>query len=208
MKIYVGQTRSPVLIDELAALGFGETTVRGEFPPRRFPYFFDNGAYGDDKEGKPFQLDKWNNALFRLQVSKLPRPDFIICPDIVRGGTASLLFSRDHVFTLRHLAPVYLAVQDGMSDSQITSAMSLYGGLFVGGSTQWKERNGERMVQLAHSLGKPAHIGRVGTPRKVFWAKRIGADSIDSSFPLWTKNNLKLFVNAVQNDNPQPELFK
>ena len=39
MRAYVGQTRSAKLIEELRALGWGECTCRGEYPPRRVPWF-------------------------------------------------------------------------------------------------------------------------------------------------------------------------
>lgn len=200
MKVYLGQTRSKKLIQQLTLLGFGECCVREEFPPRRVPYLLDNGAYKDFTRGEKFDGDKWAKCLTKLHASKIQRPDFIVCPDIVAGGMESLTFSKSHVFTLRFIAPVYLAVQDGMNGSAVGANMHLYSGIFVGGSSQWKERTGRFWVELAHSLGKPCHIGRVGTVRKVLWARAINADSIDSSFPLWSAEHLEAFVDVLKGE--------
>jgi hypothetical protein len=49
----------------------------------------------------------------------------------------------------------------------------------------------------AHAHGARCHIGRVGTPRLVAQARRVGADSIDSAYPLWCTEHLDEFVAAV-----------
>lgn len=75
--------------------------------------------------------------------------------------------------------------------------------VFVGGSLRWKVATGARWVQLAHAHGRRCHVGRVGTPRRAAWALRIGADSIDSCFPLWSRTNLAEFVAALRGQ-PKP----
>lgn len=60
-------------------------------------------------------------------------------------------------------------------------------------------------VRFAHARGMPVHIGRVGTARRVRWARRIGADSIDSCVPLWSRENLDVFAAAL--DSRQMELL-
>jgi hypothetical protein len=47
----------------------------------------------------------------------------------------------------------------------------------------------------------------VGTPDRVRWARRIGADSIDSALPLWSSDNLARFLRALEPE-PQRELFQ
>ncbi len=76
--------------------------------------------------------------------------------------------------------------------------ISEFAGVFVGGSLTWKLAHSARFVELAHRASKPCHIGRVGTPKRVRWAKSIGADSIDSSFPLWTLDRMAEFVEAIR----------
>lgn len=208
MVVYVGQTRSRKLIARLTELGFGECCNRGEYPPRRRPFFLDNGAFSDWKNGRDFDgAAFWFDLLCAL-ADPCP-PDFVVCPDRVATGLASLAFSRHWLelceSRLRALrswvvlaAPRwYLAVQDGMSADDVRAAFDGFSGIFVGGTLEWKLRTGEQWVRLAHELGVKCHVGRVGTARRVRWAARIGADSIDSALPLWSKENLAVFIDAL-----------
>lgn len=197
--IYVGQTRSSSLIARLAELGFGEMTVREEVPPRRTPWAFDNGAYRDWTAARAFDAERFTAAL-DVAMAQARRPDFVVAPDIVAGGVASLDFSlrwaeRLAGLGVRHL---YLAVQDGMTQEHLDgAALQRFTGLFVGGTLAWKLRTGEAWTRYAHRLGKRCHIGRVGTPNRLRWATRIGADPIDSCLPLWSEENLDRFVRAL-----------
>lgn len=197
MKVYVGQARGSKLIAELTALGFGEMTVREEFPPRRRPWAFDNGAFKDFKAGSHFDVFAFKAVLEKIEAGK-DRPDFAVIPDIVEGGMASLGFSLSWVPRLRDFAPLYLAVQDGMNEEAVARVLDDEGfhGVFVGGSLRWKIRTGKRWVELAHQRSMACHIGRVGTFRRTRWAQRIGADSIDSCLPLWSEENMRSFLAA------------
>src|SRR4051794_23863450 len=120
MQVYVGQTRDQELIETLSDLGFGECCVRGELPPRRRPYFYDNGAFGDWRAGRSFDAVRFDRDLRRLAYWPMARPDFIVLPDIVGAGAESLALSRSYLDGPMapfhgYPAPVYLAVQDGMS---------------------------------------------------------------------------------------------
>lgn len=193
MEVYVGQSRSAAMIERLTQYGLGETTCPDELPPRRRPWFFDNGAYGCWRGGRDFDTDAFRAGVARIECSRLD-PDFIVAPDIVAGGLKSLEFSRSWVPWLAGLAPLYVAVQDGMVGDEDLSG---FHGVFVGGSLGWKLTHGSAWVQRAHAEGRPCHIGRVGTFDRVRWAQRIGADSIDSSLPLWSEANLQGFLAGL-----------
>lgn len=93
MIAYCGQTRSAALISELNALGIGECTQRGEVPPRRpNRWFHDCKAFGDWRNGRSFNVVRWERDQWRIRDRKL-RPDFVVVPDIVAGGEASLAWS-------------------------------------------------------------------------------------------------------------------
>jgi hypothetical protein len=202
--VYVGQTRGAAWIAKMSALGFGECTVRSEFPPRRRPWFFDNGAFLDWRASRPFDGEAFQSALEKVRRFDAP-PDFIVVPDIVAGGLDSLAFSLTWRPHLAGIAPLYLAVQDGMTEADVLPHVELFAGLFVGGSVPWKVRTGRHWVDLAHRLGKPCHIGRAGNENKAAWAIKIGADSIDSTLPLRSEENLARFLRAF---GPRhPELF-
>lgn len=196
--MYVSQARGAKLIRQLWELGIGECTARGELPPRRRPWFYDNGAFSDWKAGKPFDREQFLldlDAIWRC----IDRPEWIVLPDIVAGGLASLDESRRWVHRCRGLAPLYLAVQDGMRPADIDERlMAQLAGLFVGGTLEWKVRHGAEWVRFAHSQQLRCHVGRVGTANRTAWALRVGADSIDSALPLWSEDNMKRFLRCTE----------
>lgn len=217
MRAYVGQTRSAALLRDLARLGIGECTVRGELPARRTPFFHDNGAYRDwQAAGAPigqaaveavattFGFARWLRDMRWMRYRDIV-PDFVVVPDIVTAGRASLDFSGQWRDVIPAEMPAYLAVQDGMNEGmvgdhldQLADGGHPYAGVFVGGSLEWKLATSEAWVAFAHGRGLRCHIGRVGVPDLVRWAREIGADSIDSSFPLMHHTHLAAFVAAVQ----------
>lgn len=195
MKVYLGQTRSAGWTHRLASCGFGEMTQPEELPARRRPYVFDNGAFKAWRSGKPFDAGKYSRALARI-IATDDRPDFIVTPDKVAAGLESLAFSLEWVERLRVVAPVYLVVQDGMTERDVQSVLDKFDGLFVGGSLAWKYQTGAAWVEFAHCFAMPCHVGRVGTEKQVRWALRIGADSIDSCTPLWAEANFQRFIRG------------
>lgn len=208
MLAYVGQTRSRKLIARLTALGIGECTQPREWPPRRHPWFADNAAFSAWRSGRPFDDEGFLSALSSV-AEGLPSPDFRVCPDIVAGGLDSLAFSirwRERCESVCPGQRWYLAVQDGMTESDVRPAADMFAGLFVGGSLAWKIRTAASWVAYAHEFGKPCHIGRVGTGQRVRWARRIGADSIDSCLPLWGEDNLQRFLRGLETNPPQASM--
>ncbi len=207
MRAYCGQTREPQLSQRLADAGVGECTVRGELLSRkRDPWFYDNGAFRDWKAGTPFNAVRFERDMRRIRYSKGSdgAPDFVVLPDIVAGGEASLDFSRQFIWDLDEL-PAYLAVQDGMTIPMIRDYFESVGadegrffeGIFVGGTLAWKLETAASWVDFAHETKRRCHVGRVGTPDRVRWASAIGADSIDSCLPLMYEEHLVSFLDAL-----------
>ena len=208
MNVYVGQTRSKKLIAQLREEGFGECCQPNEYPPRRFPYMLDNGAFAAWKAGRSFDSAAWLGALRR--VGELPHlPRFAIAPDVVAGGQASLDLSMAWLEQLQLArVPAYLAVQDGMVESDVLPVLRQgFAGVFVGGTLPWKLATGAAWVEFAHAHHFPCHVGRVGTPDRVTWAAECGADSIDSCLPLWSTENMARFVRSVRDAGRQAQLF-
>lgn len=215
MRVYVGQTRSSRLIAELAELGFGECTQRGENAARRQPWFLDNGAFTDFKAGRDFDGAAWCETFARHRGA--PAPDFVVLPDIVGGGRRSLDFSIDWYATTRELCletwqrvpPLYVAVQDGMTAADVDEAIGFGDGVFVGGSLEWKLLAAPGIIERAHGGGtyvdgcppldlpKPVHVGRVGSGRRIVWSRFCEADSIDSCLPLWAADKREIAAFAA-----------
>ena len=204
MIVYIGQTRARALIARLTALGYREITQRHELPPRRQPWAIDNGAFGDWRANRAFDAKQFRHALARSK--DLPTPDFVVVPDRVAAGRDSLALSMEWLDECKTYGSPYLVVQDGMTEADVRAVAPRFEGLFVGGTLPWKIETAVAWVRLAHSIGRRCHIGRVGTPTRVRWARRIGADSIDSCLPLWSASKLDAFVHAVS-DSSQQELW-
>lgn len=146
---------------------------------------------------------RWERDLryvaYRIEAGKLPAPDFVVVPDIVGGGAASLARSLELVEWVPPELPVrYLVVQEGMTLAQVAEVMPHFGGLFVGGaSMEWKLGTAPEWIALAHAHGRRCHIGRIGTLARLEIALRHGADSVDSCQPLWNLDRLEAFGLAA-----------
>lgn len=215
VRVYVGQTRSRAFIEQLNTAGIGECVTPGRLPPRRgFSWFYDTGAYSDWKRGRSFNYLQFSRDLRAIRMwqergvgrgifkgQPMTAPDFIVLPDVVGQGEASLEFSIDHLEeTQRTGARCYLAVQDGVTPARILNVLGLFPsvkGLFVGGTTRWKLETAAAWCALGRRTGRAVHIGRVGTLERIEWAQSIGATSIDSSLPLWERDRLNAFIRAV-----------
>jgi hypothetical protein len=205
VKVYTGQTRSRRAIEVCNRFGLGECVNRGELPPRRMGngWFLDCGAFGDFKAGRAFNGVRWERDLryvaYRLAFGKLQPPDFIVMPDIVGGGAASLARSVAELEWVPPELPVrYLVVQEGMSLADVAAVLTRFGGLFIGGaSMEWKLGTAPGWIALAHDHGLKCHIGRIGTLARLELARRLGADSVDSCQPLWTLDRLEAFGFAA-----------
>jgi hypothetical protein len=205
MRVYTGQTRSRRAIALCDRLGLGECVNRGELPPRRMSngWFLDCGAFVDWRAGRAFDVVRWERDLryvaYRIEAGKLRAPDFVVVPDIVGGGAASLARSLELVEWVPPELPVrYLVVQEGMTAAQVAEVLPHFGGLFVGGaSMEWKLGTAPEWIALAHAHGRRCHIGRIGTVARLELARRYGADSVDSCQPLWNLDRLEAYGLAA-----------
>ena len=211
MKVYLGQTRAAKWIRRCNEHGFGEMTVRGELPPRRRPWAYDNGAFRDWKAERAFNMVQFTRDLWTIRNQSL-RPDFVVLPDVPGNAAATIDMCHEWLdWTRQSLGdacpPLYFALQDGLSVAQARELLDQVDGLFVGGTLEWKLRTGEQWVALAHEYGRQCHVGRVGTFDRVRWAQRVGVDSIDSCLPLFSEGQFTRFCEAVGSCDPQQELY-
>jgi len=205
VKGFVGQTRSAGLTERLRQLGIGEATQPDEWPPRRLPYFLDNGAFKLWKSGLPFNEERFA-SICRQVDEEGPAPEWIVVPDRVADPT-SLEYSLSWLPRLLGIAPLALVVQDGMSVDAVRSAMLKgFDMIFVGGSLEWKFKTTPQWVALAKELDVRCHVGRIGTGKRARWAREVGVDSVDSCTPLFSSGNLSRWLNGMTNEF-QPGLF-
>jgi hypothetical protein len=142
------------------------------------PYALDNGAWSAFMAGEEFREEAFQKAVGLIG----PGAAWVVAPDIVEGGKASLQMSVRWLGWLLDRVPVVLiAVQDGMSPRDIQGRLGIRIGIFVGGSTEWKEETMAMWAALARSCGAICHVGRVNTARRIHLCAAAGVDSFDGS---------------------------
>lgn len=138
----------------------------------------DNGQWEERDRPGPFKADRFLRFVDYIG----DRARWLVLPDIVCGGLASLDLSLNWLEHLRgHPSILLLAVQDGMTPKMIAPFLGPKVGLFVGGSTDWKEDSMSRWGAIAAECGAYLHVGRVNTSRRIFLCAAAGADSFDGS---------------------------
>lgn len=154
-------------------------------------------------------------ALFtRLIARRGAGADFIIVPDIVTGGAASLALSTEWLPRLRAMVAVgsdapqlLIAVQDGMEAGPLGQrARQLIGradGIFVGGGDPWKEQALPHWAEIKRQTGCYLHVGRVNTARRIALCAAAGADSFDGKSATMFAKSLPALEQAAR----QPALI-
>lgn len=153
-------------------------SARGVLRHEGFRYCLDNGAWTAFAKGEPFDEGAFALAYERFAAAA----DFVVLPDIVAGGLRSLDFSLEWRERLGTPAcPLMLAVQDGMTVGDIRQLVGPELGIFIGGTTEWKEANMRPFIQAAKENGAQAHVARVNSMRRIYLCITAGADSFDGS---------------------------
>lgn len=184
---YASQTSSRKNLAMLQRHGWRLLISRaGGWKTHGFRYCLDNGAWHDHTHAKPFDSNR-----FQTLIDALGRQaDFVIAPDIVCGGIASLQLSVVWLAPLlQRTSLVLVPVQNGMGPQDLVSiVLPNRIGIFIGGDTAWKETTMLQWGDFASQKGIYMHVGRVNTARRVKLAQAAGAWSIDgSSGSRWSK---------------------
>jgi len=153
-------------------------SATGQLRTEGMRYALDNGAWTAFQQGQPFDEDAFVVAVDRLG----ERADWVVLPDIVEGGLASLEYSLTWLERLRGMpSRLLIAVQNGMQVQDVASFLSPAVGIFVGGSTQWKEETAQAWGSLARRRHCYLHVGRVNSARRIRICAAAGADSFDGT---------------------------
>jgi hypothetical protein len=153
-------------------------SAAGELRTEGFRYALDNGAWSAHQQRRAF-----DEVAFATALAKLGRDaDFVVMPDIVAGGEASLELSFRWMRRVLDAAQVGLiAVQDGHEAWQLDELLGPRVGLFVGGTTRWKIDTIPRWAAVARARGAVCHVGRVNTRRRIALCGDAGATSFDGT---------------------------
>jgi len=176
---YATSSRSKRNVDEMRRYGIGlllQPNERRLWPG--FKYGIDNGAFSAWNTGKPWREAPW----LRLLRDHGAGAEWAVLPDIVNGGAESLALSLRYLQQVRDMTRRHLiAVQDGMTADDIRPHVGEHVGIFVGGSTEFKEGTLPMWGRLAAEMGCYLHVGRVNTQRRIKLCAMAGADSFDGT---------------------------
>ncbi len=144
-------------------------------PWAEVPYALDNGAWPAHKNGQPWVEDEWR-ALLRWAALSGQRPLWALVPDVVGDREQTIERWHRYVGEIRALGwrPAF-ALQDGMTFADAPADDSL---LFIGGSTEWKER---AIGEWCPAFPGRVHVARVNTWRRLVACWRAGAVSVDGT---------------------------
>ena len=190
----------------LAKAGIGacvSPTTKKHFDSYGF-YFLDNGAFRYWIRGEEFK-DGPFFSLVEASLKAEKRADFLVLPDLIGQGLKSLEFSSLYAEKLKGTGiPFALALQDGMEKdtSAVADFVREYGVkvLFVGGTTEWKWRTAPFWNALAKELSISCHVGRVPSAKRVYQARRMEVDSIDTTAVLWEERKMVSYLRALSVD--------
>ncbi len=171
-------------------------------------WILDNGAFDDWKNGRAFDGDQFLRVLDKaLKLNRCQWPEWSVIPDRV-AHPESLAFSASWRPRLPDSLNWYLALQDGMTEPVVESALTTIkpAGLFVGGTLTWKNERASEWCAFGKRRGLPVHIGRVNGIRRAEWALGIGAASIDGTGFLQRASEWAPRMRGLAAD-PDPEIL-
>jgi hypothetical protein len=193
MIAYASQTGTRRNLKTLANNGWRLfISAKGNLLHYGFPYALDNGAWWAYCNKQPFDTTAFLRAYERLAGNA----DFVVLPDIVAGGNASLAFSMAWRDRLPYRCPQLLAVQNGMTANQIGPLVGPNLGIFLGGTTDWKMKTMKQWGEVARSQSAYLHIGRVNSARRIALCAAYGAQSFDGSSASRYAKTMPLLENA------------
>lgn len=181
MIAYASRTGTRRNLDGLRRRGWRlMVSAAGVLRHEGFPYALDNGAWTAFQQGRPFDVRLFEQALRKLGGGA----DWTVLPDVVAGGLPSLELSLKWMRRVLDESPrALLAVQDGMGVEDVRPFVGPRVGIFVGGSTQWKEETAASWGALGRETAAWVHVARVNTVERIKLCAAAGANSFDGSGP-------------------------
>lgn len=178
MMAYASRTGTLRNLAVLRARGWGlMVSAKGKLRTEGLRYCLDNGAWWAFQQQVAFDARAFVDAYRQLGAGA----DFVVLPDIVAGGLESLKFSMIWRASLEPMCQQLLAVQDGMSLADVAPHIGPQLGIFVGGSTDWKEKTLQQWGTLARERQAYLHVGRVNSMRRIYLCAAANAHSFDGS---------------------------
>jgi hypothetical protein len=165
--------------DKLAFLQTPQSVKPSVF---NYKYAIDNGAFSQFHEKDFFNLlDK---------TLDYDPPMFVAVPDVLGCHSRTVALWCHYTPVLREYGyPLAFVAQDGCTPEGIPVDADW---IFVGGKDPWKDENIHRFV----GLGRPVHVGRVNTRRRLIYCDHLGVASVDGTG--WIRQRGKQFVDFME----------
>lgn len=165
---------------------YNAVTDAGRDPWKEMPWAIDNGVFGAWQNGRA-----WNHRAFYVGLDVLMAkarshrhlPMWITVPDWVADRDTTLRRWDAHAPRIASYgAPLAFVVQDGMTPADVPAESDV---VFVGGSTDWKERT----LSIWCATFPRVHVGRVNGYRMLRACADAGAESCDGTG--WFRGDMK-----------------
>jgi hypothetical protein len=156
------------------------------------PVAADNGAFGEFLPGK-------FAAMLALYADADVPIDWVTCPDKVCDAKETFrLWDVWHGRIRAFGFEPCLVLQNGMMREDVQAIDPP--AVFVGGDDEFKEGKVARsVVRDWRDKGRPAHMGRVNSQRRIEYALRIGCTSCDGSgFSTWPDTRIPLYLRWIK----------
>lgn len=207
MMAYASRTNTRRNIQALKEAGWGWMVGpldRGGPILADMPWALDNGAWVAFANGVPWDSEAFLRALDQYG----PGADFVVVPDVVAQRDASLRLTEQWLPFLLERADIadvtlLIAVQDDMMPDDVAHLVGDRVGIFVGGSTEWKEGTMQMWGDFCRANDLYLHIGRVNTIRRVKQCAAAEADSFDGT----TGTRYAVTIPKIDNARRQGVLF-
>lgn len=205
LRPYASRTGTKTTLANMRKLGWSIlVSAAGVLRTEGLPWALDNGAWSAFKQGKPFDEDAFSRAIDTVGEGA----QWIVLPDIVAGGMASLELSLKWLDRLRN-APerLLIAVQDGMKPDDVREYLNPMVGIFLGGSTEFKLATMDAWGQLARRRNCYYHVGRVNSLKRINACAQAGANSFDGTSAIAFPDSIHMLNNGVMTGQHQHSLF-
>lgn len=201
MVSYASRTGTRRNLNAMRAAGWKLlVSAAGVLRTEGMPYALDNGAWSAFQQARPFDEDAFMRAVDQLGEGA----DWIVLPDIVADGMRSLDYSLTWLERLRGLPTrLLIAVQDGMEIDDVRPFLSPAVGIFVGGTTEWKEATAGAWGSAARRRNCYLHVGRVNSVRRIRFCAAAGANSIDGT----SATRFSMTLSRLDAATRQPDFF-
>jgi hypothetical protein len=152
-------------------------SAKGVLRNEGFPWALDNGAWTAFQRREPFDVPAFDRAVSLMGVGA----DWIVVPDKVADASESLRMTREWLPRLMGVAPLLVAVQDGMTVDHVRDMLGPKCGIFLGGGTEWKLATMSYWGEHCSRIGCHYHVARVNTVGRIRAAHLARAHSIDGT---------------------------